>query len=43
MGELVLEVMPREDLAKPVLETGAGGLASRRGRRCGGSRAADRV
>jgi hypothetical protein len=30
--ELILKVMPREDLAKPVLETHAGGMAGR-GRR----------
>src|SRR5205823_563411 len=43
VGEFVLEVMPREDLAKPVLETGAAGLARRGGRRSGRSRAGDRV
>src|SRR5438132_257487 len=36
VGELVLEMVPWEDLAKPVLEAGLGGLAGRARRRCGG-------
>jgi hypothetical protein len=32
MGELILEVMPWEELAKPVLEAGSGLMAGRRRR-----------
>src|SRR2546430_2857195 len=39
VGELVLEMVPWEDLAKPVLEAGLGGLAGRARRRCGGGHA----